>query len=280
MATESFTLARPYATPLGTRLLAALDSAGSDPFPTQRAAQAGTSLGLSAPHTITLLHELSAARWTTRLKKGVYAINDPITRLPRAHPFAIGTSLVTPSAISHWSALQHWGLTEQIPLAVTLSSPVRTFPRASPRQGRGAAWSVAGVRYEFVAITRSRFFGLTEEWMDERYRVTLFDRERALLDAFQHFHIFGSLSTGLEILGGRLDQIDVEKLVAHAHKLGVRAVAKRLGWALERLGVPSQVLHPLRSLPATGETPLDPGRPRRGHHNLDWHVIENLADGG
>lgn len=280
MATESFASPRVYAQPLGTRLLAALDSAGLDPFTTKQARGAGAGLGLSAAHTTTLLHELSAAGWITRLKKGIYAINDPITRLPRAHPFVIGTSFVAPSAVSHWSALQHWGLTEQIPLGVTISSPARTFPRADRHEDHAATWAVAGVRYQFVAITRSRFFGVADEWMDERYRAVLFDRERALLDAFQHFHVFGSLSVGLEILEGHLDDLDIERLVGYAERLGVRAVAKRLGWALQALGVPPRVLEPIRSLPARGDTLLDPGRPPRGHHNRDWHVIENLARDG
>lgn len=204
-----------------------------------------------------------------------------MTRLPKAHPFAIGAAIVSPSAVSHWSALQHWGLTDQIPATVTLSSPTRTFPPADEADERSSrpAWTVAGVRYEFVAITRPRFFGVTQVWVNERNQVPIFDRERALLDAFHHFHIFGSLSVALEILEAHLAEIDVRRLVEYAVRLDVAAVAKRLGWALEKLGVPPDVLAPLRSYPARGDSPLDPGRPARGRHNPTWHVIENLHDG-
>jgi len=64
--------------------------------------------------------------------------------------------------------------------------------------------------------------------------------------------------------------------VQYAVRLDVAAVAKRLGWALDEFGVTAGVLAPLRSYPAKGDSPLDPGRPARGRHNPTWHVIENL----
>ena len=280
MATASHRLpSRPYGEPLGLRLVHALESAGVDPFSSAEAQREAGQLGLSRAHASKLLSQLTEARRLTRIKKGLYAINDPVTRRPRAHSFAIGTALVTPSAISHWSALQHWGLTEQIPGAVTLSSPRRTFPPiGNVEVTRGLrTWMVARTRYQVVSIVKSKFFGATDVWMDERSRVPVFDRERALLDALQHFHVFGSLSVGLGILDDHLDDLDVDRLVHHAIRLDVGAVVKRLGWALERLQVPQRALKPLLTYPVEGDAPLDPGRPSRGHHDRRWQVIENLG---
>jgi predicted transcriptional regulator of viral defense system len=271
-----------YGEPAGIRLLRALETAGTDPFTTRQAAEAGSSLGLSSHHTVTLLHRLAAGGWLTRVKKGLYALNDPVTKLPKAHPFAIGAAIAAPSAVSHWSALQHWGLTEQVPATVTLSSPLRTFP---PRGHGGSsaappAWVVAGVRYMFVVVPPRRFFGVADVWVNDRNRVPVFDRERALLDAFHHFHIFGSFSVALEVLEAHLTDIDTRRLVDYAVRLDVGAVIKRVGWALDRLAVPSDVLAPLRAYPVRGDSPLDPGRPARGRHDPVWHVIENLDDAG
>jgi len=270
---------RPYGEPAGLRLIAALESVGADPFSSSEAEREGATLNLSKSHTLNLLNQLTTAGWLTRLKKGLYAVNDPATKLPRAHPFAIGTALVTPSAVSHWSALQHWGLTEQLPATVTLSSPKRSFPPSDgARDSSGRrAWTVAGTRYEVVSITRSKFFGATEVWLNERNQVPIFDRERTLLDAFQHFHVFGSLSAGIEILEEHLTDLDLDRLVSYALRLKVAAVIKRLGWALARLQVPRETLQPLLVYPAKGDTPLDPGRPSRGRHDPVWQVIENIG---
>ena len=112
----------------------------------------GQALGLSRGHTIALLHRLAAAGWLVRARKGLYAIVDPATGQPRAHPFALGVALARPAAISHWSALQYWGLTTQLPAIVTLSTPGRAIPP------RGA---LAGARYEIVTIEARRWFGVT-----------------------------------------------------------------------------------------------------------------------
>jgi len=280
MATRQYTSdnTRAYGEPAGVRLLARLESSGTDPFAAPQAVDEGAALGPTPHHIIALLARLSKDGWVTRIKKGLYAINDPITRAPKAHPFAIGAAIVNPSAISHWSALQHWGLTEQISAAITLSSPARTFPPRTGTQGRGlrAAWIVGGLRYQFTTIPPAHFFGVSKIWIDGRNQVPVFDRERALLDAFQHFHIFGSLSMALEILETRMADLDLERLVAHALRLKVTAVIKRIGWALEALNAPADLVAPLRSYPAKGDSPLDPGRPSRGRHNRTWHLIENL----
>lgn len=280
MATRAHSRTRsrpPYGETAGVRLMAALEGAGCDPFTASQAVREGEMLDLSRGHVLRLLHLLTTGGWITRIKKGAYATNDPVTRAPKAHAFAIGASLVTPSAVSHWSALQHWGLTEQVPAAVMLSSPKRTFPPTDrPQGGTRPAWVVAGVRYEVIAVTEARFFGVTQVWVNERDQVPIFDRERALLDAFHHFHVFGSLSTALEILEAHLADIGVDQLVQYAVQLGVVAVVKRVGWALERLHVEPSILEPLRAYPAKGESPLDPSRPARGRHNPTWCVIENL----
>ncbi len=272
---------RAYGDPAGIRLIAALEGAGIDPFTVAQATGRGSRLGLTPRHIITLLHRLAASGRLTRIKRGLYGINDPVTRTPMAHPFAIGAALVEPSAVSHWSALQHWGLTDQVPTTITISSPTRTYPPGGDGQASGArpVWVVAGIRYEVIAITRARFFGVTQVWINERNRLPMFDRERSLLDTFLHFHIFGSLSVAMDILDKHLGEIDPAHLVQYALRLKVTAVVKRVGWALDYFHVSPDILEPLRAYPARGESPLDPGRPARGHHNLTWHVIENTQDG-
>lgn len=284
MTTQPYeeTQIRGYGEPAGIRLLTAMEGAGADPFTTSQAISEGAKLGLTPGHAITILHRLAAAGWLTRLRRGLYALNDPVTRLPKAHPFGIGAAMVTPSAVSHWSALQYWGMTEQIPTDITLSSPRRTYPPSGRLRGVDdrPVWTVAGVQYQFIAVARARFFGVTQVWVDDRHQVPIFDRERALLDAFHHFHIFGSISIALEILEAHLADLDIDRLAEYAVKLEVAAVVKRLGWALEKFGVAPDLLAPLRAYPAKGDSPLDPGRPARGRHNPTWHVIENLHHDG
>lgn len=272
----SLSYTRNYGEPLGLRLVTALQAAGHDVFKSSEAASEGTYLGLKPAHTRKLLHELASSGRIVRIKKGLYAAVDPVTGSATAHPYQIGTSIVQPSAISHWSALNHWGLTEQIPSMVTVSSPKRTFPPRSRSTRHRVIWEVGQNQFQVITIPEARFFGIEYVWMTERSRIPIFDRERALLDAFQHFEVFGAFSGTLRIIEEHLGEIDVPRLVSYAVRLGIGVVAKRVGWTMSSAGVEDSLLIPLREIESKGDAPLDPGRPARGRHDPHWHVIENL----
>ena len=51
-------------------------------------------------------------------EKGRYTLNE----------FVIGSMLVKPAVIAYWSALHHWGFTEQIPRTVFIQTTARTTP--------------------------------------------------------------------------------------------------------------------------------------------------------
>jgi predicted transcriptional regulator of viral defense system len=203
--------------------------------------------------------------------------------------------LVSPSAISHWSALHHHGLTEQVPRQVMASTPKKVVTpsmraarsqdqeveerRAGRRSGRHT-WEINGVEYEYFTITPDRFFGIEEVWVDEYFRVPIYDKERSLIDCFAAPRLFGSLSEALGILEEHASELDLEKLAQYALRYGKASVAKRLGWALDRLGAPRRVTAPLAKLPMDGVRVLDPTRPRGGRYNERWMVQENLSAGG
>lgn len=270
-----------YSSTAGLRLLAHLPQTGV--FRTEDALKAGASLDLSESHVHKLLHELSASAWVAHLQRGLYAPADRQTAAPRAHPFTIGTALVQPAAISHWSALAHWELTDQIPRVVTLSSPTLTADRSRRRRTRSTKtddlWTVAGQRYRVVFVRPQHFFGTKDVWVAEGERVTIYDAERAFLDTLQHFHVFGSLTPALEILEQHVADFDLDRLVKHAAQLAVGPVTRRLGWALEHVGAPEAVRVRLAThLPTRARAvPLDPTRPARGARNHKWGVVENLG---
>ncbi len=130
MTTSSYGdgIQRSYGELAGLRLLDDLETAGLDPFTVADAKAQGKTLGLGASHTTSLLHRLSAGGRLTRLKKGVYAINDPLSGCPgrTLSPSARLSSLHPRLALVCLPAL---GIDGTISDAVTLSSPTRTFRR-------------------------------------------------------------------------------------------------------------------------------------------------------
>lgn len=263
---------------LGMALLRALAEQGRATFTRAEAHQVSRALGIADSYLNVLLHRLERAAFVRRLKHGTYALATGLPGFPEAHPFALGMALVEPAAVSGWAALNHHGLTEQIPRIITLTTPKRIVTPAM----RGATatapstWETAGQTFEIVTVVPTHFFGAEELWLGDS-RVRIFDRERALLDCFALPRRFGGVAEGFGILDEHLPKLDLQRLIAHAERYGKAATARRLGYALERVGAAPEFVEPLRAVPMQGARPLDPTRASRGARNRHWGLIENLG---
>jgi predicted transcriptional regulator of viral defense system len=250
----------------------------------QLQASAAAGQTLTSQRINSLLSQLARAGWIERLKRGTYAVRTPLFGT-EIHPYAVAAALVSPLAISHWSALAHYGLTTQIPpmvqastTSVVVTPEMRQGEAYRPR-GR-AAWRALGLEFEFIHVQPRRFFGFQEEWVSQWHRAQITDPERTVLDLFATPQVFGSLQTGLETLEAQLDQLDVDQLVAYALRYGVAATIKRLGWALETLDAPERTVAPLRAFPVRSWAQLDPTGPTGGTPVTAWRLRNNLYQEG
>ncbi len=281
MASANNTKASAGNGPHGNRLLMALAEEGRIIFTTSDARRLARRAGIPESYTTNLLMLMVRNGWISRLRRGLYSRSGPVLSDVTVHPFAIATRLVTPSAVSHWSALHHHGLTEQIPRVVTAftTRQVVTPGMRSPRIGRNGqkhAWIVDGVRYEFVTVRKEFYFGIEQIWVTEFSRVPITDRERTVLEAFISTRMLGGMGEALAIVHRHLDSLQLDKLVDYARRYGKISIAKRLGWALEQAGVEESVLYPLLSMRAAGYHLLDPSGPRRGNCDKRWKLHNNL----
>jgi predicted transcriptional regulator of viral defense system len=274
-------ISRSYAATEGLRLIDALRGRGKRIFSTEDAQDVAAALAIPSTTLSWLLTQLARAGRLLHLKRGLYAIDDSRFGGAAPHPFAIATALVTPSAISHWSALAHHAMTEQIPQLVTAST---TRDVVTPRMRRrtkddepASTWDVPGLRIRYVRVQPRHFWGFDEVWVDETARVPITDRERTVLDGFAAPEILGSFHEILGVLEEHLAELDLEKLVGYALRYGRGAVIKRLGYALERLDAPPAVLAPLREAPIAGYRLFDPNGPAQGAPVAAWRIRDNLA---
>ncbi|GAB4258029.1 MAG: type IV toxin-antitoxin system AbiEi family antitoxin domain-containing protein [Thermoleophilia bacterium] len=261
----------------GVELVRKLASEGDRIFTSTRARQLAPSVGLSEGYLRQALHHLARSGWVVRLRKGLYALSSAVPGVPPVHEFEIAMALVSPAAISHWSALHQHGLTQQAPRKVF----VLTTTRASVPRRRGAmamhardGFAVADTSYKFVQVKPERFFGTEKVWIGEA-RVTITDPERTLLDGLTAPQYCGDFAEVLHAFEVRGRDLDLQRIIEYALKLDA-ATAKRLGWVLERQGVDLSKLERLATLPIKGYRKLDPTGPRKGPTNARWMIQENL----
>ena len=263
------------------RLIAALVEQGLTVFSIEDARGVAEREGIPGVSLPGLLMRMAQAGWLTRLRRGLYVVSGPFAGGVAVHPFAIAVRLVTPSAISHWSALHHHGLTEQVPRIVTAFTPTKVVTPTMRKRGdavlrRKHAWIVDGLTYEFTTVKPGHYFGIEQVWINEQLRVPVTDRERTMLEMFVSPRVFGGIGEGIGALREHLDSLSVERLVQYALRHGTVSVAKRLGWTLEDAGVTASALTPLLELPSTGYHLLDPSGVRTGVRERKWMIQNNL----
>ena len=261
----------------GIELVRVLAYEGDRIFTTDRARELAPRVGLSDDYVLESLHHLRRNGWIVPLRRGLYALCSAVPGVAGVHEFEVAMALVQPAAVSHWSALHHHGLTEQIPRQVfVLTTTDGSVPRkrASEIAGRKSGYPVNGTVYQFAQVRQERYFGIEKIWMGDA-RVSITDLERTLLDGLampQHCGGFGDV---IHAFGEAMARLDVERLVEYARRLGP-AIAKRTGWVLERQGCEAPQIDELAALPIKGHRNLDANGPRKGVYNNRWMVQENL----
>jgi len=268
---------RPKTSRVGIELVRLLVGEGDRIFSTARARELGPRVGLKEAYLWEALHHLRRSGWVVSLRRGLYALSPTVPGVTPAHEFEVAMALVAPAAISHWSALHHHGLTEQVPREVfvltTIGAPV---PRT--RGSRAAAgqrgFRVGETTYRFIQVKPERYFGTRKVWVGEA-RVTITDPERTLLDGLSRPRYCGDFAEVLHAFEVRGAELDLERIVEYALVLGA-ATTKRLGWVLEQQGVDPSRLEQLAAVPIKGYRRLDPTGPRKGPCDRRWMIQENL----
>ena len=268
---------KPKQSLVGIELVRLLAYEGDRIFTTDRARELAPQVGLKDSYLAEALYHLRRNDWIVPLRRGLYALSSTVPGVSDAHEFEVAMALVNPASISHWSALHHHGLTEQVPREVfvltTTESSVPRIRRTEPRLPRGG-YPVGDVTYRFVQVRPERFFGTQKVWIGDA-RVSITDVERTLLDGLSMPQHCGDFAEVLHAFQVGMDGLDIERITHYAARLDA-ATVKRLGWVLEYHGVGSSSIDQLASLPVKGYRMLDPTGPRRGPCNNRWMLQENL----
>ncbi|GAF95462.1 unnamed protein product, partial [marine sediment metagenome] len=88
------------------------------------------------------------------------------------HEFVIGSTLIEPYSIAYWSALNYYGLTEQIPTTVFLQTTARK---------KNQDIKVFGVEYQIIKIKKEKTFGIRKEWIEES-PINITEKEKTIID--------------------------------------------------------------------------------------------------
>ena len=219
-------------------------------------------LGTSRSITKVLLYRLEKKGWIERIEKGKYMIIPLGAEKGKytLNEFVIGSMLVKPYAIAYWSALHHYGLTEQIPNTVFIQTTAKKKKQEI---------QIFGVTYKIVRIKESKFFGNHKEWIEEN-QINLTGKEKTIVDCLDKPQYCGGIVEVAKAL--RSGKFDENKLRNYAEKMENSAIVRRLGFLCDLLGVKIS----LSQIETRNYLYLDPTMPKRGDKNAKWRLIVNL----
>jgi len=264
-------------TQVGVELIRLIAAEGERIFSTQRARELAPEVGLKDSYLREALYHLRRNGWIVSLRRGLYALSGSVPGVTPAHEFEVAMALVSPAAISHWSALHYHGMTQQAPRKVfVLTTKESSVPRMRDSTTKRIidGYPVGDTIYKIVQVKPERYFGTQKIWIEEA-RVTITDPEKTLLDGLSMPQYCGDFAEVLHAFEVRGDDLHPQRIIEYACKLDT-ATAKRLGWVLEYQGIDPAFLDPLLELPIKGIRKLDPTGPRKGPYSRRWMIQENL----
>ncbi len=223
------------------------------------------------PHQAAVfLGQLARRGLLTRLDRGLYALVPFGKDREFGNPFLVAHALAgkEPHFISHLGAMAFHNLLLH-PSRTLHVSAVRSRP---PRE-------IGPHRFEFVVVASKRVWGFREEWVTSNDRAPVSDPERTIVDACWRPELCGGMVEVAGALWRCRARLEWPRLLQYVRRFAKFAVARRIGFLLESLGLEAGgIVKPLhdyarRSRPYTR---LDTILPPEGEVNARWRLRLNV----
>ncbi len=221
-------------------------------------------LGVSLGHANKVAWQLARKKRLLRFRKGVYLFA-PMKAGPKGlwteHKFIILDELLEkkPHYISFWNALNHYGLTEQIPntVQVMVTQRRRNF-------------HFLGAKFEFITV---KHLG---EWKEEKianHSIRMATIEQLLIDCLTHPRYAGGIEEISKAIWNAKDDINWNKLKELTLQSN-DAVQRRLGYLAEFWKLPLKI-----SIRPTGWRWLDPSASKiEKGRSEKWRLLLNVEE--
>ena len=133
-----------------------------------------------------------------------------------ADEFVIGPLLHFPSYISLWSALQYYGLSDQMPKKIFLITTKYRKPIGN---------------FVYITVASERYFGYKNVG-----NITIAEKEKAIVDGLFFPRYCGGIDEVYKCIKNGWKELDKKKLILYTRQMRSRIVTKRLHYVLELCG--------------------------------------------
>jgi len=136
---------------------------------------------------------------------------------------------------------------------------------------------VKNVRFEFITLSKKRFFGYKKHWIDDFHKVNCSDLEKTFLDCLYKPSYAGGITEITKALYKSREKLQPTKFQEYLEGFNTQAVYKRLGFILDQLDLLQELQHFIAKKISSSYTPLDPSLDKHGKYYPGWGIIENVS---
>ncbi len=220
------------------------------------------------------LAALARRGWILRAKRGIYLIL-PIEVSPgqlttSEDPWILGNKLFSPCYIGGWSAVEYWGLTEQLfnsTLVITAANI------------RNKEIKILNQNFRLFNTSEARIMDLNKVWRGNS-EVLISSKERTIVDCLTFPELCGGIQHLASIMTNYANDSEQNypAIIDNAMKFGSGATWKRLGYLCEKIW-PNQIeiLSTTRKHITSGYAKLDPRVNDKGTLIRKWRLWINVV---
>ena len=132
--------------------------------------------------------------------------------------------------VGFWSAIDYWDMTEQIPNTVFIATTKRKRNLEFGNQ-----------RFEFVTLSKKKFFGYVEQKANKKEFFNISSREKTIVDGLMHPEYCGGITEVIKAMWNARKEVDWQTIIEMAEKVEINVVLKRLGYFLSILEIEENI---------------------------------------
>ncbi len=216
-------------------------------MPIFRAKDLSLIIGINMEKTYNLIKSLKKKQAIKKTGKRFFSLKD-------TDEFIIATAINPPSYISFLTALNYYGFSDNTPSQIFLVT---------------TKYSKKINNLKYVSFSKKRFFGYHSIG-----EIVIAEKEKAIIDSLLLPKYSGGIKEIMNCLEASIKTIDKNKLINYAVQMQSKAVLRRLGFMLEKIGYKKN-LKLLKKI-GKGYELLDPGLKRKNNLNKTWLLDANI----
>ena len=145
-------------------------------------------------------------------------------------PWVIVPHLIDVYYVGFWTAMNYWDMTEQIPYTVFVATTKRKRNLEFGNQ-----------RFEFVTLSKKKFFGFVEQKASKKESFNISSREKTIVDGLMHPEYCGGIVEVTKAMWNARKEVNWQTVIEMAEKVEINPVLKRLGYLLSILDIEENI---------------------------------------